>query len=119
LIYQAHLSVRDRWSIEGNGAAAMATLRTAALNLLRLAGLQLIRAGLQAVMHDITALLAIRVSRRSTGRPCILRCAANSAAQRGARVQRRDPLLDQLGNQSLEGPLQLAAPGWLPPRATR
>jgi hypothetical protein len=69
--------VRDRWSIEGwhwirdtqlhedshryqgNGAGAMATLRTAALNLLRLAGFQSIRAGLQAVMHDITALLAL------------------------------------------------------------
>jgi hypothetical protein len=37
----------------------MATLRTAALNLLRLAGFQSIRAGLQAVMHDITALLAM------------------------------------------------------------
>jgi hypothetical protein len=34
----------------------MATLRTAALNLLRLAGFQSIRAGLQAVMHDNTAL---------------------------------------------------------------
>jgi len=59
--------VRDRWSIEGwhwirdtqlhedrhryrgNGAGAMATLRTAALNLLRLAGYQSIRAGMQAV----------------------------------------------------------------------
>ena len=69
--------VRDRWSIEGwhwirdtqlhedahryrgNGAGVMATLRTAALNLLRLAGFQSIRAGLQAVMHDITALLAM------------------------------------------------------------
>jgi len=69
--------VRDRWSIEGwhwirdtqlhedshryqgNGAGTMATLRTAALNLLRLAGFQSIRAGLQAVMHDITALLAL------------------------------------------------------------
>jgi len=69
--------VRDRWSIEGwhwirdtqlhedahryrgNGAGVMATLRTAALNLLRLAGFRSIRAGLQAVMHDITALLAI------------------------------------------------------------
>ena len=67
--------VRDRWSIEswhwirdtqlhedarhyrGNGAGAMATLRTAALNLLRLAGFRSIRAGMQAVMHDITALL--------------------------------------------------------------
>ncbi len=62
--------VRDRWSIEGwhwirdtqlhedahryrgNGAGVMATLRTAALNLLRLTGIQSIRAGLQAVMHD-------------------------------------------------------------------
>jgi hypothetical protein len=37
----------------------MATLRTAALNLLRLSGFQSIRAGMQAVMHDITALLAM------------------------------------------------------------
>jgi len=69
--------VRDRWTIEGwhwirdtqlrenahrcrgNGAGAMATLRTAAINLLRLAGHQSIRAGIQAVMHDITALLAV------------------------------------------------------------
>jgi hypothetical protein len=69
--------VRERWSIEGwhwirgtqlyedahryrgNGAGAIATLRTAALNLLRLAGFQSIRAGMQAVMHDITALLAM------------------------------------------------------------
>ena len=69
--------VRDRWSIEcwhwirdtqlhedahryrGNGAGVMASLRTAALNLLRLAGFQSIRAGMQAVMHDIRALLAM------------------------------------------------------------
>jgi predicted transposase YbfD/YdcC len=69
--------VRDRWSIEGwhwirdtqlhedahryrgNGASAMAPLRTAALNLLRLAGYQSIRAGMQAVTHDISALLAM------------------------------------------------------------
>jgi predicted transposase YbfD/YdcC len=69
--------VRDRWSIEGwhwirdtqlhedahryrgNGAGVMAMLRTAALNLLRLAGCRSIRAGIQAVMHDITALLAM------------------------------------------------------------
>ena len=69
--------VRDRWSIEcwhwvrdtqlhedahryrDNGAGAMGTLRTAAMNLLRLAGFQSIRAGMQAVMHDITALLAM------------------------------------------------------------
>jgi len=69
--------VRDRWSIEGwhwirdtqlhedahryrgNGAGAMATLRTAALNLLRLAGFRSIRAGMQTVMHDIRALMAM------------------------------------------------------------
>ena len=79
--------VRDRWSIEcwhwvrdtqlhedahryrGNGAGAMATLRTAALNLLRLAGFQSIRTGMQAVMHDITALLAM-VMRRPQPNPC-------------------------------------------------
>ena len=59
--------VRDRWNIEcwhwirdtqlhgddhryrGNGAGVMATLRTAALNLLRLGGFQSIRAGMQAI----------------------------------------------------------------------
>ena len=69
--------VRERWSLEswhwirdtqfredahryrGNGASVMATLRTAAMNLLRLAGFGSIREGLQAVMHDITALLAM------------------------------------------------------------
>ena len=69
--------VRDRWSIEGwhwitgtqlhedahryrgNGAGALATLRTAALNLLRLSGVQSVRAGMQAVCHDITALMAM------------------------------------------------------------
>ena len=73
--------VRDRWSIEGwhwirdtqlheaahryrgNGAGVMATLRTAALNLLRLAGFRSIRGGMQAVMHDITALLAMALRR--------------------------------------------------------
>ena len=67
--------VRERWSIEswhwirdtqlredahryrGNGAGVMAALRTAGLNLLRLAGFDSIREGLQAVMHDITAWL--------------------------------------------------------------
>jgi hypothetical protein len=71
------LADRERWSIEswhwirdtqfledkhryrGNGAGVLATLRTAALNLLRLAGFDSIREGLQAVMHDITALLAM------------------------------------------------------------
>jgi hypothetical protein len=69
--------VRDRWSIEawhwirdtqlhedahryrGNGAGAMATVGTAALNLLRMAGFQSIRDSMQAVMHDITALLTM------------------------------------------------------------
>ncbi len=77
--------VRDRWSLEswhwirdtqlheddhryrGNGAGAMATLRTAALNLLRLSGFQSIRAGMQAVMHDITALLAMAMRQPSPG----------------------------------------------------
>ena len=77
--------VRERWSIEswhwirdtqldedahryrGNGAGAMATLRTAALNLLRLSGFQSIRAGMQAVMHDITALLAMAKRQPSPG----------------------------------------------------
>ena len=45
----------------------MATLRTAALNLLRLAGFQSIRTGMQTVMHDITALLAVVMSRPN---PC-------------------------------------------------
>ena len=73
--------VRDRWSIEcwhwirdtqlhedahryrGNGAGVMATLRTTALNLLRLGGFQSIRAGMQAVMHDIRVLLAMAMRR--------------------------------------------------------
>ena len=76
--------VRDRWSIEcwhwirdtqlhedahrcrGNGAGAMATLRTAALNLLRLAGFLSTRTGMQAVMHDIAALLAMVMRRPNT-----------------------------------------------------
>ena len=79
--------VRDRWSIEGwhwirdtqlhedahryrgNGAGVMATLRTPALNLLRLAGFRSIRFGMQAVMHDITALLAM-TRRRPLPNPC-------------------------------------------------
>ena len=43
----------------------MATLRTAALKLLRLTGFRLIRKGLHAVMHDITALLAMARRRRA------------------------------------------------------
>ncbi|EAQ75950.1 MULTISPECIES: hypothetical protein [unclassified Synechococcus] len=69
--------VRDRWSIENwhffrntqlhesahgyqdNGACAMTTQKTGTQNLLRLTRFQLIRAGIQAVMHDITTLLAM------------------------------------------------------------
>jgi hypothetical protein len=47
----------------------MATLRTVALNLLRLAGFQSIHTGMQAVRHDITALLAM-VMRRPQLNPC-------------------------------------------------
>jgi len=79
--------VRDRWSIEGwhwirdtqlhedahlyrgNGAGAMATQRTAAPNLLRLASFRSIPSGIQAVMHDITALLAM-ARRRPQSNPC-------------------------------------------------
>ena len=42
----------------------MATLRTAALNLLRQAGFLSIRTGMQMVMHDITALLAMVMSKQ-------------------------------------------------------
>jgi hypothetical protein len=77
--------VRDRWSIEGwhwirdtqlhedahryqgNGAGVMGSLRTAALNLLRLAGYPSIRAGMQSVMHDIGQLLAM--ARRQPDHP--------------------------------------------------
>jgi hypothetical protein len=59
----------DAHRYRGNGAGAMATLRTAALNLLRLAGFQSIRTGMQSVMHDITALLAM-VMRRPQPNPC-------------------------------------------------
>jgi predicted transposase YbfD/YdcC len=69
--------VRDRWSIEswhwirdtqlhedahryrGNGAGVLASLRTAALNLLRLGGCHSIRSGIQAVTQDIGQLLAM------------------------------------------------------------
>ena len=61
--------VRDRWSIEGwhwirdtklhedghryrgNGAGVMASLRMAAMNLLRLSGFQSIRAGMKEIMR--------------------------------------------------------------------
>lgn len=67
--------VRDRWSLKGwhwirdtqfhedahrsRGDGAMASLRTAALILLRMPGFESIRAGMQAVSHVITALLAM------------------------------------------------------------
>ena len=47
----------------------MATMRIAALNLLRMAGLQLIRNGMNTVMHDITALLAM-ARRKPQPKPC-------------------------------------------------
>ena len=43
----------------GHGRDIAWTLRTAAMTLLRLAGLLSIRTGLRAVMHDITALLTM------------------------------------------------------------
>ncbi|WP_255004527.1 hypothetical protein [Cyanobium sp. HWJ4-Hawea] len=45
----------------------MGSLRTAALNLLRLAGFESIRTGMQAVMHDITALLAMAMRQPAMG----------------------------------------------------
>ena len=45
----------------------MATLRTVVLNELGLAGFRSIRAGLQAVMHDITSLLAMARVRPESG----------------------------------------------------
>lgn len=79
--------MRGRWSLEswfwirdtqlredahrykGNGAGAMGSLRTAALNLLRLAGFESIRTGMQAVLHDITTLLAM-AQRQPQPNPC-------------------------------------------------
>ena len=76
--------VRERWSLEswhwirdtqleedahryrGNGAGVMASLRTAALNLLRFDGFLSIRAGLQARMHDITTLLTMALRQPQT-----------------------------------------------------
>ena len=53
----------DGHRYRGNGA--IATLRTAALNLLRQAGFRTIRAGMQDVMHVIKALLAMAKQQRS------------------------------------------------------
>ena len=47
----------------------LTSLRTAALNLLRLVGFRSIRAGLQAVMQKITALLAM-ARRQPQSTPC-------------------------------------------------
>ena len=84
---EALLRLHDRWNIEGwhwirvtqlhedahlyrgNGAGVMAALRTAALNLLGLAGFRSIRIGVQVVMHDITALLAM-TRLRAQHNPC-------------------------------------------------
>ena len=52
----------DRY--QANSAGTMATLRTAGLNLLRLAGFQSIRNGMQAVMQNIMALLALVMRRQ-------------------------------------------------------
>jgi hypothetical protein len=54
-----HPTAEDHHHYRGNGAGAMPALRTAGLNLLRLAGYDSIREGLQAVMHEITTLLAM------------------------------------------------------------
>ncbi|WP_010316270.1 hypothetical protein [Synechococcus sp. CB0205] len=77
---------REHWSIEswrwirdtqrheddhryrGNGSGVMAALGTPGLNLLRLAGFDSIRDRLQAVMHDITALLAMATRHPPTAR---------------------------------------------------
>ena len=79
--------VSERWSLEswhwirdtqlredvhrykGNGPGAMGSLHSVALNFLRLSGLVSILSGMQAVMHVITALLAM-VMRRSQLNPC-------------------------------------------------
>jgi hypothetical protein len=49
----------DALLYRGNGTGIIATLRPAALKLSRLAGCSLIRAGIQAEMQAITALLAM------------------------------------------------------------
>jgi hypothetical protein len=56
----------DAHRYRGNGAGIMGSLRTEALNLLRQAGFQSIRSGMQNVMHDIGQLVAM--ARRQ---PCL------------------------------------------------
>ena len=48
----------DAHRCRGDGAGAMATLRTAAMNPLRLVGFQPVRSGMQAVTDDIPVRLA-------------------------------------------------------------
>jgi hypothetical protein len=55
----------DAHRYRGNGAGAMAILRTAALNLLRFKEFESIRSDMQAVMHDIKALLAMALRQPS------------------------------------------------------
>ena len=88
--------MREHWSVESwhwirdtqlgedadhyrsNGAGLMATLRTAALNLLRLAGFHSIREGLQAEIHDFTALVSIAIREPEQNRTHDLESALNS-----------------------------------------
>jgi len=82
----------DAHRYRGNGVGAMATLRTAALNLLRLAGYESIRAGIQADMQDITALLAMvkrqpKPSHSETlNQPCRHFCHRERGQCRGATI---------------------------------
>ena len=61
-----HPAPQDAHRYRGNGAGVMGSLRTAALNLLRLGGVQSIRSGMQSVMHDIGELMAM--ARRQPGK---------------------------------------------------
>ena len=78
----------DAHSFWGNGVGAMATLRTAALNLLRLAGFQSIRAGIQAVKHYITMLLVMAQSQPQCnyGETLNQPCSAQSSKRSWRRV---------------------------------
>ena len=58
----------------------MATLRTAAMNLLRLAGFQSIRAGMQAMMHYMTTLLKMAKRKPQSGTGSNLEAAQQSQA---------------------------------------
>jgi hypothetical protein len=52
---------------KGNGAGAMTSLRTAALNLPSLAGFQSVRYGMQAVLDEIKAQLATAMRQPTSG----------------------------------------------------